>query len=325
MTIEHLSGYQERDFEIVDYQMYEDSASGLMFRGPRPDTKPGHYISCLGAAQIFGCFCQTTIPDMLSDALGMPALNFGYGGAGPAFFARQEALIETINKGSLAVIQVMSGRSESNDRFESGGLEYLTDLKTGQKVSANEAYELLLKENAPPFGGLPGKMLRMFHAPEEVRRLLQQTRENWIASYQELFSKITVPIVLVWISKRPPGLYKSHRASWFWQRYDGRNVLFGEFPQLVNRKMVDRIREETDAYVEAVTSRGSPQPLYSRFTGQAVTVDMSRDRKDFPEVFTTNAYYPSPEMLEDTAAALIPVCQKVLGKLPSSGLNRAAA
>ncbi len=312
MASEHLSGYQARDYDVVDYQMYQHPQSGLQFRGPQPDVKDGNYISCLGAAQTFGCFCQTSVPEMLSDEFGLPVFNFGYGGAGPAFFARQEKLLETVNAGRMAVVQIMSGRSESNDRYESGGLEYLTDRATGERMSANAAYEKLLAENPPPVGGLLGKALRVVHGPKPVRDVLSQTRANWIASYEDLLSKITVPVVLVWISKRKPGVYRSKRAVWWWQRYDGMNVMFGEFPQLVNQNMVDKIKPLADGYAEAVTERGSPQPLFSRFTGEPVMVDMSRDRDDFPEVFGVNEYYPSPEMLEDTAERLIPVCREIL-------------
>lgn len=314
MGSEHLSGYQARDYDVVDYKMYQHSESGLQFRGPQPDVADSNYISCLGAAQIFGCFCQKSVPAMLSDEFGLPVFNFGYGGAGPAFFARQEELLKTINSGRMAVVQIMSGRSESNDRYESGGLEYLTDLTTGERMSANTAYENLLAENPPPVGGKLGKLLRVFHGPKPVRDVLSQTRANWVASYEELLSKITVPVVLVWISKRRPGLYRSDRAVWWWQRYDGMNVMFGEFPQLVNQRMVDKIKPLVAGYAEAVTERGSPQPLFNRFTGEPVLVDMSRDRPDFPEVFGVNEYYPSPEMLEDTAAKLIPVCQNILNR-----------
>ena len=57
----HLSGYQNRDREIVDYQMYELSGTGLQFRGP--EHRIGHkYIAFVGAAQTFGCFCEHPFP-----------------------------------------------------------------------------------------------------------------------------------------------------------------------------------------------------------------------------------------------------------------------
>src|SRR5690606_20333234 len=86
---EHLSGYQARDYDIVDYRMYELPGTRLWFRGPMPDLEAGRYFTCIGAAQTFGCFCSQPFPDLLAQKLGLPSLNLGYGGAGPEFFARQ--------------------------------------------------------------------------------------------------------------------------------------------------------------------------------------------------------------------------------------------
>jgi len=107
-------GYQERDWEIVDYQMYQHLGTGLHFRGPQPGgLKTGRYIVCVGAAQTFGCFCPKPFATLLSEALAVPVINFGYGGAGPSFFLNHEALLKEINNAACVVLQVMSARSES--------------------------------------------------------------------------------------------------------------------------------------------------------------------------------------------------------------------
>ena len=62
---EHLSGYQARDWEYVDYEMYQDEETGLWFRGPRPVLEGGNYFTCVGAAQTFGCFCPEPYPELL--------------------------------------------------------------------------------------------------------------------------------------------------------------------------------------------------------------------------------------------------------------------
>jgi len=63
-----------------------------------------------------------------------------------------------------------------------------------------------------------------------------------------------------------------------------------------------------DAVAEAVTSRGSPQPLVSRFTGAPHVIDRGFR---FP---TSNAYYPSPEMHQDAAAVLAPLIPPLLDR-----------
>ena len=320
---EHLSGYQDRDWRIVDYRMYVHEPSGMSFRGPPPSFEPGRYITCLGAAQTLGCFCERPFPALLAKALGVEAVNFGYGGAGPRFYLRHPALIEAANRGQLAVVQVMSGRSEDNSRFRSGGLEYLEDRRTGERLSADEAYRRLLAEHAP--AGLPAPLaraLRLVHGPASVRSLLAETRAAWVESYRALFARIEVPIVLLWFSKRRPGLHRSGRAVWWWQRYDNVHAMFGKFPQLVDPAMMRAIEGDVARTVTCVTDRGSPQPLFDRFTGEPTTIDTTDDRPDLADVWTHNAYYPSPEMHEDAAALLAPVCRALLNR---GGADRGVA
>ena len=135
--------------------------------------------------------------------------------------------------------------------------------------------------------------------------LVKETRSGWVESNRNLLAKIKRPVVLFWFSKRSPDY-----------RYSSKTVskLFGEFPQLVNRQMIDAVRDGLAGYVECVTERGSPQPLFSRFTGEPTTVDPVNDRPDLggQSAWTHNRYYPSPEMHEDAADALVPVLEGLL-------------
>ncbi|MEM8629760.1 MAG: DUF6473 family protein [Pseudomonadota bacterium] len=310
---EHLSGYQQRDWNIVDYQMYQDARTGLSFRGPKPNVEAGQYATCFGAAQTLGCFCEHPFPALLQSSLGLEFVNFGYGGAGPRFYLRHPELIEIANRGRFAIVQVMSGRSEDNQLFQSNGLEYLVDRASGEQLSADEAYRRLLERHR--IKGLPGNIgraVRVFHAPKDVREVLSETRRNWVESYLELFSKLHVPIILLWFSKRSPGLNRSGKVAWWWQRYDNVHAMFGKFPQLINGQLMRQVSGKADHYVECISSRGSPQPLVDRFTGKLTTIDTSDDRPDFKDVWTHNAYYPSPEMHEDAARCLEPICRKLL-------------
>src|SRR5688572_6739549 len=107
--------YQERDYEIIDYEVFRVPMHGGELRGPAPRTlAPGEYFTCVGAAQTFGCFCEQPYPALLSERLGLPVLNFGFAGAGPRFFLKYPVLLKYINAGRFAVVQVMSGRSEDN-------------------------------------------------------------------------------------------------------------------------------------------------------------------------------------------------------------------
>jgi len=309
----HVPGYQNRDYDVVDYRMRELDESGIQFRNGGGDHfRDSEYFCCLGAAQTLGCFCEHPYPALLEKRLGLPALNLGYGGAGPEFFVRQEKLHPRMRSGRFAVIQVMSGRSQSNSLFESGGLEYLERRSDGRRLGGNDAYAELLDGPAwlGRFGRVGRVAARRLGRPA-LRRVVEETRRAWVESCRELIRIIDRPTVLLWFSKRTPDYPTDFTTL-------GR--LFGEFPQLVTREMVEEVAALCTEYVECVTDRGSPQPLFSRFTGQAVTVSPAGDRADLAKErnWTHNRYYPSPEMHEDAAMMLEPVCRRLLLSGPTA-------
>ena len=128
-------------------------------------------------------------------------------------------------------------------------------------------------------------------------------------SNKALIEAIEVPVILFWYSRRAPGWNRTKRLMWNWQRYDDVNAMFGDYPQLVNARMMNEIKPHADAYVECVTSRGSPQPLINRFTGKPALIDRKNDRPDLHGQFSENAYYPSPQMHEDAAESLKRICE----------------
>ena len=175
------------------------------------------------------------------------------------------------------------GASEDNSVFDTGGLEYLKRRSDGEKLGAEPAYRELLTRQGPDF----------------VRGVVEETRANWVKSYAALFELIEVPTVLFWYSTRPPEYEEGYDEVW---------RLFGDFPQMVNRGMLEEIRPLADQYVECITSRGLPQPLISRFTNQPVGV---RHRADLGGGWDgVNPYYPSPEMHADAFDSLIEPCRR---------------
>ncbi len=311
MTVEHLSGYQARDREVIDYELYRLPGTELWFRGPEdPAATADPSVVCLGAAQTFGCFAERPYPRLLADRFSVPVLNLGYGGAGPEFYLRHPELIERANRASVAVVQVMSGRSVTNARFRSDGLEYLRRRSDGQRVSAEDAYTEIVYGRVLAHRPLtiPVRAARKAAArarTRTTRALVAETRANWVADYQGLLSRLTVPVVLAWFSVRSPDLTDDYSTP-------GR--LLGRFPQLVNRQMLDALAPLVDEVIECTTDVGLPQPLYRAGTSDPVTVDPADDRPDLGgSVWTHNTYYPSPEMHQALALALEGACGRHLG------------
>ncbi|MEM7462878.1 MAG: DUF6473 family protein [Pseudomonadota bacterium] len=299
----HLSGYQARDYEVIDYHMGVLPETGLQFRGPFPDAvfNGGEYFACIGAAQTLGCFCEKAYPDLVAQEIGVPALNLGYGGAGPEFFLKQDRLLPYLNRARFVIMQVMSARSQSNMLYECDGLEYVRLHRGGRRMGAGAAFAELLRgpeaiRNLP----LPFRVRRKLAnlaAQPRARSIVKNLRDAWVKSSLDLITRIEVPVILLWFSKRMPG---------YQERYSTHSQLFGEFPHMVTPKMLAQLRPEVAAYTEVVTSAGSPQPLFSRFTHNRITVNPANDRPDLvSKPWSENLYYPSPEMHRDAAKGLM--------------------
>jgi hypothetical protein len=280
--------YIEQDYEVIEYELFPLPGTGVRARGPAPKRlSTGEYFACLGAAQTFGRFCEEPYPSLLAARLSLDALNLGFGGAGARLYLEREALLQYVNKGEFAIVQVMSGRSEDNSLFATGGLAMLTKRSDGQRLDARPAYGELLENESL----------------ETATRVVEETRANWVKSYSALLEAIRVPTILFWFSKRAPDYKES---------YSDVQALFGEFPQLVNRDMVERIKPLANEYVECVSASGYPHQLVSRFTGEPVSVAF-RAGPD-PVSVQFNTYYPSPAMHADAADALTEACRKYAGR-----------
>ena len=303
-------GYQLRDFEVVDYQLwsYRTAKRSFILRGPKPVLRPNSYISCVGGAFTFGCFVENPWPTLLSKSLGMDVLNLGQAGAGPKWFNRpeQDELIELVNGSLVAVVMVMSGRSDENSFFANyPGLEVLALRETGEAMFANEAWNKLLAERDN----------------SEVLSLVQETRANYVHNFVALLNKISVPKILFWFSERKPE---------YQEQFTRFHALSGGFPELINRGVVDKLLPHVDNYVECVTSKGRPHMLANRFTGLTAKVNHG-----FTSVFNTfpqrktpslhsgidsqsvNIHYPTPCMHQDGALCLDPVLRRLARSFPA--------
>jgi hypothetical protein len=279
-------GYQDRDWEIIDYELYQSEGFGRPFRGPNPGgLTAGRYFTCIGAAQTFGCYAEHPFPSLLSAELDMPVVNMGVAGAGPSFFLRRDNFIRLANQSAFVVMQLMSARSVSNSLLESEGGEMLTDRKTGERLGAAPMYQKMMQS-------LP---------PEVLQALIRETQENWVTETQQLLRALTAPVVLLWFSSRQPDYQPDD---------DSVHSLFGEFPQLVQGWMVDAVSNGMDRYIPVVSSDGLPQELVSRFSGQPASINKRADLEGSSKA--RNDYYPSPEMHELAFKQLLPTCRDLV-------------
>ena len=276
------NAYQENDAPYFDYDLVEIEGLGsLGFRGPAIDaSKP--YIAFIGGAQVFGRFCEKPYPSLVGTRLGYQVLNLGAGGAGPRFFS-SPAMLRWLNGADLVVAQVMSGRSASNSMFDT------RQRGAGQGIRSSDGKTMR-------FRAFLADLLKNGDR-ELVARIIEETRRDYMDVFTSILKRIDSPTILLWQSIRRPS-YPEHLGSLF--------GCMSSFPQLVNESMTRQLSLHSDAYVECVSSRGRPQRLWR--ADQPVPGSIHKDGVLY------NRYYPSPEMHEDTAAELEPVCRSLISR-----------
>src|SRR6266540_2388001 len=178
--------YQVRDGHILDYKLFK--LSTLELRGPKPPLDPGSFFVCVGAAQTFGRFCERPYPTILSEQLELPVLNLSAPAAGPLFFLQRPQTLDYVNRARFAIVQVMSGRTEQNSRFDSSGGGLLTRRSDSSRIAAEPAFRELVETESE----------------DVVRQVVAETRSNWLAHFRDLLLEIRIPTILLWFSRRGP-------------------------------------------------------------------------------------------------------------------------
>lgn len=272
--------YDKRDYEVVDYQYWELSRSGISFRGPEfdhDDDTP--YIVCAGAAQTFGCLVEVPYPTILAERLNVRSVNLGLGSAIPSLFGTAE-MLEIINGAAVLVLQVMAARQQGNSRLRPLGTDLVYDRHHGDQVPAHIGWQRILDEERT-----------------QLVTYVEETQHSWVQAYRQLLTKIRVPVILFNFSARPKNEDVPRDA-------DNLLTLFGQFPQLVDGSSIDRVASACAGYVECASTRDQGHRLRSRFSGEPVNIDNAILDPRVPGQWTNNWYYPSPEMHEDAATAL---------------------
>ena len=99
--------------------------NGTLFVGQRDADgralEAGRYLAVLGPAAALGAASHVGFADVLRRSLGVPVVNFGRGGVGPADFGGAPALLHRVAANAAAVVVVlMAGRSSANSLSPAG-------------------------------------------------------------------------------------------------------------------------------------------------------------------------------------------------------------
>lgn len=272
--------YDQRDHEVVDYQYWELSGSGMSFRGPEFDANDDTpYVVYAGAAQTFGCLVDKPYPTILADRLKVRSVNLGLGSAIPTLFDNAR-ILEIINGAAVLVLQVMAARQHGNSRLRPSGTDLVHDRQHGDQVPAHIGWQRIIDEE-----------------PVKLETYIDETQHSWVQDYRDLLTKVHVPVILFNFSARPKHQDVPRDA-------DNLLTLFGQFPQLVDGSSIDDLATQCAAYAECTSTRNQGYLLRSRFSGEPVAIDNAILDPRLPGQWTHNWYYPSPEMHEDAATTL---------------------
>ena len=216
----------------------------------------------------------------MGERLEVQVLNLGVGGAGPRMFLSDQYL-KVLNAAETVVVQVLSGRSESNSLFDNSATGDLFGVRVrdGKRMRFEDFLSELLAAGSP----------------ELVKRAVQETRARYARHMALLLDAILSPTVLFWFSSR---------SADYEEDYSSVGGILAAFPQLVNRATLSEIRTHANAYVECISEAGLPQKLWKAELGvDGTTTEGS---------WLVNRYYPSPEMHAEAAALLTPVCARLI-------------
>ena len=278
------SYYQEIDRAgEFDYELFRLPQFGARtFRGPAPDIS-APYVAFIGGAHTFGRFVAKPFPAILGSQLAVPILNLGVGGAGPRHFVAPD-YEQLLGQAEAVVVQIMSGRSASNSLFDnrkSGG--HVGHLRADQAEIRSDQFLASFMRSS---------------SEEEIRRIVAETRADYMRSFVRLLRGIDRPKILLWFSTREPAYADDYSSLPY--------GILNAFPQLVNKAMVAELAEFADTYVQCVTRTGLPQQLWQS--------DASINGAMLNAGTLENHYYPSPAMHCEAADALEIPCRRMTGR-----------
>jgi hypothetical protein len=249
-------------------------------RGKKPTKK---YFSIIGSAHSFGCYVEKPFGELIAEKYKLECLNLGFAGVGPAYHLRMPYW-DLINKGKFCIIQIMSARSERNNKFDN----------YGENIGIYEGV------NMTPLEFWTKQVLKL--NKESLMFLINETRNNYINNMISVLKRINVPKILFYFSDRELE-YKTDLNSLF--------GIWNRFPHFVNREIVNKIKPYSDCYVHCVTSRGMPQKL-DVFIKDNFLSKYYISHPNVDQVKNYNNYYPSPEMHFDASKKLEAICEFIL-------------
>lgn len=247
-----------------------------MFRGPRRDLELP-FVVALGGTETYGKFVPEPFPNLLEADTGLRIINMGCMNAGIDVYLKDPDILNVAGRARVAVVQVMGAQNLSN-RFYS-----VHPRRNDRFLYASPLLRTIFREVDFTEFNFTGHMLQALQAVsvDKFEVLAEELRAAWVARMKALLAALPCKTVLLWMSETPPPM-------------PGRRADLTRNPMMVDAEMIDAIRPQTTAFVEAVVSAAA-QPCRAE---AAATAEF-----DAPAVQNL----PGPAAHRDVAALLAPV------------------
>ncbi len=263
----------------LDYFPCQYGTSRLLFRGPRRNTE-GDFIACLGGTETYGKYIPTPFPLLLERGLEAPVVNLGCVNAGADVYLHEHAITELACRAQAVVLQITGAQNLSNRYYA------VHPRRNDRFLGATPLLRSIFKEvDFTEFHFTRHLLTSLSHrSPDRFNVLAEELRAAWVARMRLLLSRLSRPVVLLWLAEAPPPP-------------PGKGLNSGLDPALVDSEMLAAVRPLAESVVEVII------PTTNRTTEGMVFGPMEAPAA---------AGLPGPLAHAQIAAKLIPVLHPYL-------------
>ena len=193
--------FEKRRAMPLDYLPVTYPGSVLRFRGPAADLSRSH-ILCIGGTETFGRFIPAPYPHQLGERLGRPVTNMGVVQGGIDVTLDDPAIVAASRTASAIILQVPGAANMSN-RFYT-----VHPRRNDRFVKADTVLKTLYRDvDFTEFHFMRHLLGHLKKLSEERFAILRHELQlAWRARMLSYLSQATVPVHLLWLSRRPPEL-----------------------------------------------------------------------------------------------------------------------
>ncbi len=297
----HTSDKRDAD---IDYGEFFIPGCNYVFRGqtkPVDTTKP--YIAAIGSATTFGRFIKQPYSFQLEEAIGLPVVNLGIGGARPESYLGNSELVNFLQKASLVIIEMMSARGYSSPLFspisDIANMGWFMDAFGLAKYAKEDAkLERLLTKS------MKKEAVFVDHVYEITFKYLTRKQRDivrdtvvlrYINDLKQLIKEIGKPVVTLLITRDQPYYYARRSPNSPNSLHD----YTGNYPHFIDEIVLQFIKQQSIPIIESRSSRGVPYEVRNWATDEPAPVFSWQQNP------ALNTYYPSQEMHNDAVVELL--------------------